>query len=508
MKTARLIAAVAAAAAISAELPEYRLAIFDIADLPEQLQPILQQDYLNTSFEDYLTAHNGYWEATDNETFAETIYEKNRGVSITRTRPGLKSPVVVAADPTAAQTPPDDGVTPSDFSVEQYTFAPFELTDGIDLDLIGTNFSIVNRFYHELDVSYHQAVQSMDLLARDTYLFGYASSQTIVTGAASGSNVHVDDIRGLSTVITVGASSTNGVLTPVSNTNPLPAILYKGGNEATSIDIEITAATPDNVNVSDYVPKGAFYGSPGAPLNARGNGISGVLTLSGLGGYSPVAGDVIVAGDAPIQLFSGGAVHFSQVTSGLTQSLLLDAVGYLQDNAVPFAQNAGGDDEGTYVTHIAPSVRRSLYNDPDFKQANQTLGKSDIYEKGKVSQYVGCTFLENTNAPKVPLAAYGGTGYANATIVAGQGAIIDAWYEGLVDWVESGFNPGLVELNRGVAQILMPAYADRQGRRMHIDWLSIRDMVCPTDVTRSSVILTGTAGRRARAVVIWTWSKS
>lgn len=494
---------------ISSMAAAYVLAIFDIAQMPSQLQPMLQANYLATEFEDYLVAHNGYWEAADAESFQESIFDRNRGVTITRTRPGLKAPVVSAADPTAAQTPPDDGVTPSDFAVEQYTFAPFELTDGIDLDLIGTNFAIVDRFTHDVRVSLHQATQSMDLLARDTYLAGYATGYTIATANQSGSTVAVDDIRSLSTVITVGATSTNGVLTAVGNTSAthLPIFVYVAGNPNNVKTGYVTGAAADVTNVSNFVLYGAPYGSPGAPTAARGNGVSGQLTVASMeGGYTIQGGDVIVAGDAPIQLFAGGAVHFSQVTSGITQSLLLDAVGFLENNGVPNAQNSEGVDEGTFVAHIAPSISRQLFNDPDFKQANQTLGKSDIFQQGKVSQYVGVTFLKNTNAPRIPLAAYGGKGYAYATIITGQGAIIDAWYEGLVDWVQNGLNPGLVELNRGVAQILMPAYADRQGRRIHIDWLSIRDMVCPTDVTRSSIMLTGTGGRRARAVVIWSWA--
>jgi hypothetical protein len=495
-------------ALLRAVLPAYGLAIFDIADLPAQLQPMLQANYLETSFEDYLVAHNGYWEGVDNESFSESIFDKNRGVSITRTRPGLKAPIVVAANPQLAQTPPSDGVTPSDFFVEQYTFAPFELTDGIDLDLIGTNFAIVDRFMHDVAVSYHQGIQSVDLLARDTYLAGYAAAYTLITANATGTNSHVDDLRGFANVITVGVGGTNGVLTPVSTATPLPCFLYKAGNASSVITCSVTAALPDTVNVSNYVMNNANYGAQGAPTAARGNGVSGFLTLTGLGGYVPQNGDVIVAGDAPIQLFSGGAVHFSQVTSGLTQALLLDACGFLENNAVPHSMNASSESEETFIAHIAPSIMRQLFFDPDFKQANQTLGKSDIYQQGKVSQYVGVTFLKNTNAPRIPLVGYGGSGYAYCTIVAGQGALIDAWYEGLVDWVDSAFQPGLVELNRGIAQILMPAYADRQGRQMHIDWLTIRDMVAPTDVTRSTVVLTGTAGRRARAVAIWSWSSN
>jgi|GEM_PF-414834 len=489
-------------------LPEYVLAIFDIAQFPAQLQPMIQQGYLETEFEDFLESNNGYWEAVDGESFEEKVFEKNRGTTITRTRPGLKAPVVVAADPTAAQTPPDDGVTPSDFDIEQYTFAPFELTDGIDLDLVGTNFGIVDRFTHDVTVSFKQAYQSVDLLARDTYIAGYGASYTVAMANASGATVQVDDIRGLSTVITVGAGSTNGVLTPVSGSTPLPVLIYKkSASFAGPITANVTLATPDVTNVSDYVLYGSMYGSAGAPTAARGNGISGTLTLADVeGSYSVQSGDVIVAGDAPTQLFSGGVVHFSQVTEGLTQALLLDAVGGLQNNAVPFARNYAGDDEGTYIAHIAPSIMRSLYNDDDFKQANQTLGLSQIYQRGKVSEYVGVTFLPNTNAPRIALAPYGGSGFAYLTIVTGQGALIDAWYAGIEDWATNGLNPGYVALDRGIVQILMPAYADRQGRRIHIDWMTIRDMVCPTDVTRSSVVLTGTAGRRARAVGIWTFS--
>jgi hypothetical protein len=493
-------------------MPAYMLAIFDIADLPSQLQPMVQSGYLETEFDDFLTANNGYWEGVDSDSFSEDIFGKHKGTTITRTRPGLKAPVVVAASNTAAQTPPNDGVTASDFAVEQYTLAPIELTDGINLDLIGTNFAIVDRFEHQLVVTYHQAVQSIDLMARDTYIAGYAAGNTVATGtAAAGTGVSllVDDIRGFDTVITI--SGTNGTVVPTSSSNTLPAMLYPGGSSTGAFAVTVTLATPAGTNISNYVPftNGVNpYGTQGAPTSARGNGVSGTLTVNVPSGKSIAVGDVLTAGDAPNQLFATGVAHFSKLpssSSGLTQALILDAVGQLQADAVPYSMNRHGDDEGTYLCHISSKVMRSLYFDADFKQANQTLGLSSVYKKGKVSQYIGCTFLENTNIPRIPLAAYGGTGYAYLTIIAGQGAIIDAPYEGVDDWAESKFNPGYTSVEHGIAQILMPAYQDRQGRRMNIDWLSIRDMVCPTDVTRSSAVLTGSASRRARAVALWTW---
>lgn len=491
-------------------LPAYVLALFsgDIAQFPSQLQPMIQSGYLETSFEDYLTANNGYWVNADTESFQQEVFEKNRGTTITRTRPGLKAPVVVATDNAGSQTPPNNGVTPSDFAIEQYTFSPFEISDGIDLDLIGTNFGIVDRFQHDLNVTYHQGMQSVDLLARDTYIAGYGTAHTTATGTAAagtGVTLTVDDIRGLNTAISVGASSTNGTVQPVSTTNTLPATVYPGGSTTGAFQITITGAAADATNKSNFVLVGSMYGSQGSPTAARGNGVSGTLTINVPAGKSIASGDVLVAGDAPAQVFGGGVLHYSKLTSGnsLASANLLDAVSTLENNAVPYAANMNGENEGTFVAHVAPSVMRSLFNDSDFKQANQTLGQSEIYQRGKVSQYLGVTFLPNTNAPRIALA---GGGFANLTIVAGQGAIVDSWYAGLENWAGNSMNPAYVVMDRGIAFTMMPAYADRQGRRIHVDWLTIRDMVCPTDVTRSSVVLTGTAGRRARAVGIWTYS--
>lgn len=494
-------------------VPAFVLAVFggDPAQFGPALAPMIQQGFLETHFEDYLTGNNGYWVNTDAAVFTQE-FQKNRGVTITDTRPGLKSPVVVATDNASAQTPPGDGVSPSDFAIEQFTFSPFELTDGRDLDMIGTNFAIVDRFEHQVNDNFHQAVQSIDLLARDTFLRDYATGSTVVrTAVTSGTNVvvPVEDIRAFQNVITVGSGSTNGKITAVSGSAKLPITVYPGGSTTGSWTANVQLATPDGTNVSNFVPQGAPYGSQGAPTAARANGISGTISLDNATAHALSIGDVIVAGDAPAQVFATGVLHFSKLPtsgSGLASSNLLDAGSILENNGVPHASNRDGDSEGTYLAHIAPNVMRSLFNDADFKQANQTLGQSEVYLRGRVSKYLGITFLPNTNAPRFSLVPYGGTGYAYATIVSGYGAVLDRWYAGLEDWATNGFNPAYVILQDGIAQIFTPAYADRQGRQMHIDWLTIRDMVCPTDVTRSSVVLTGNGARRARAVVIWTWS--
>lgn len=490
-------------------LPPYILALFaDIADFPVQLQAMIQAGYLETEFDGYLTAKNGYWVNAHRDVFTER-FDKNRGTTITRTRPGLKAPVQVPVDNIAAQTPPNNGFTPSTFQIEQYTFSPFELADGDEIDLIGTNFAVVDRFEHIERVNVHQGVQSVDILARDTYTAGYAVGATYATanGSGTGANatVKVDDIRGLDTVIV------NGKVLPVSPANPLPAIIYPGGVRASAFAVLINGATPDPVNVTNmaFVGAGNPGGQGGTPLGTRANGVSGTISFVTL----PTAinsGDILAGGDAPYQVVgNANKLHWSQLVAGdavLTSAMLLASKGYLINNGVPFAQNNDGATEGTFCLHCSENVMLSLYNDSDFKQANQTLGQSKVYQDGKVSQYLGVTFLPSTNAPKVPI--YSGAsliGYAYLSILTGYGAIQDEWYEGLEDWASSEMNPAYITLDRGIAQILMPAYADVQGRRARLSWLTIRDMVCPTDVTRSSVILTGSGSRRARAVAIWTF---
>lgn len=491
-----------ASSVVQRVVPAYVLALFDIAQFSSVLQPMIQQGYLETSFEDYLESRNGYWTNTQMDSFTER-FDKHRGTTITRTRPGLKAPVQAPINPAAAQLAPTDGIAPSSFAVEQYTFTPFELGDGDEIDLIGTNFAIVDRFKHMVKVNDHQAEQSMDVLARDTYTAGYAVGASFATAAqaTTGANaiVQMDDIRGLDTVIV------NGQVLPVSPTNPLPAIVYPGGVRANGYAVMINGATaaPGNTSSMAFV----LAGLPGSPFPTRGNGISGSISVVNLPN-AIVKGDIVVAGDAPFQIVGvANKLHFSQLSAAsgdtiLTSAMLIAARGYLENNGVPFAQNRDSETEGTYAWHGAANTMMSLYNDPDFKQANQTLGQSTIYQNGKVSQYLGVTFLTNTNAPRISLPT---GGFAYLSILTGQDCIMDEWYEGLEDWADNQLNPAHVTLRRGIAQILMPAYADVQGRRARMSWLSIRDMICPTDVTRSSVIMTGSGTRRTRALALWTY---
>lgn len=480
--------------------PRYALALFggDLAQLPAALQPMLQAGYLEQKFQEFLVPLNAYASKSDHITFEE--YEENRGVTITKTRPGLKAPIQLVTDPALAQSGGgglDNGVTPTDPSIEQYTLAPGTYEDGLNLDLIGTNFAIVNRFEHYARLNVVQAIQSRDVLARNTLLNTYAVGRSAVTSASVGltttpAAVNVDDIRGLSTVIV------NGVVTAVgASPNNLLATVYPQGGQAGSYQVSITAAAADATNVTDVQYVGAPFNASTPASCARCEGISGNVSIATISGSKTiVAGDIIVAGDAGFQFMPNGRLHWTKLVNGdiFTQDSILDGIAYLRDQGVPALA------DGTYLLLASNQSLRSLFSDANFMQAWRGLAKSEEYANGRVDNYLGVTFLPTTNAPRIALTA---GGFAHFPVLLGQGALIDAWYKGMEWWANSRYSGNsFIDMSEGIAQVLTKA-VDRYGRNFKISWITIRDIVAPTDVTaNSNIIFTSGGSRYKRACVL------
>jgi hypothetical protein len=489
------------------------VALFDdaLAALPAQLSPLLQEGYLERSFQEFAEPENIYGALADSDTFDEQI-----GTTLTKTRPGLKAPIQLATD--AAQAADDgalnNGINPSDVAVEQYTLTPETYEDGIDLDLIGTHFTIVNRFGHNVKTNVIQSYQSRDLLARDTLLAGYMAGAAKATAAGSAalalavaSTVKVDDMRGLDTIVY------NGKVQPVANAAnfQLAATVFPGGSNAGAYNVYVVGAAADGVNVTDFTLVGSPAGAGGATASGtRGNGVSATLTLlaapAGVGAFQTqaIAGtgktlaptDIVIGIDAPKQFVAGaGNLHWSQLTPAnlLTQAQLLDGKAWLDD------QKMEPLDDGTFLCIGSARSFRGLFGDADFKQAFQALGMSPFFKKGRVDSYLGVTFLQTTNAPRIALA---GGGFAHIPMLVGKGALIDAYFRGMESWAHSQFNDAYIAMQDGIAQIISNPI-DRNRRKLKMSWLSIRDMNAPTDVTvNSNVILTAGGGRRKRAVML------
>lgn len=488
--------------------------LFDdtIAALPNGIGLLLQQQYLEHKFEDFAEPENMYGALADIEPVPTEI-----GTTITKTRPGLKAPIQLA---TGGATAADDGgldngITPGDPGFEQYTLAPQTYEDGINLDLIGTHYTIHNRFKHYVKTNIIQSYQSRDILARDTMIAGYMTGNSFATAAGSAalsltvpSTVAVEDIRGLQDIVS------GGKLQSVANSAglKLAATVFPGGSATGAYNVLVVGAVADGTNVTKTVLVGSGTPIGGNTAAAtRGNGISGVLTLlsaaAGPGTYGTAAltgtgltlaaNDVIIANDSPKQFVAGAAkFHWKQLTSAdlLTQSQLLDGKAWLEDQGMEPLE------DGTFLCIGSARSFRGLYGDADFKQAFQGLGQSPFFKRGRVDEFLGITFLPNTNAPRIT--AFSGSGYVHIPMLVGKGALIDGWFEGMEGWAHNQFNDAYIAMQDGIAQVIAKP-VDRMKRKLKMSWITIRDMTAPTDVTvNSNVILTSGGGRRKRAALL------
>ena len=194
-----------------------------IANFPAQLQPIIQQGFLARRFQTGLQSTLGFRAVADRVRFPGRI-----GQTITETRRGLKIPVEVPT-PASLNTNLDNGMTPSAWSVEQYSLGIDQYNDTIDLNMVSEGVGIASQFLANAETNGVQAVQSLDRLARNTLFYGSTNLSVLDTGGylggntrvitalnAAASTVHVDDIRGFINCVTA-----LGIVAPISPVNPL-----------------------------------------------------------------------------------------------------------------------------------------------------------------------------------------------------------------------------------------------------------------------------------------------
>src|SRR5258708_23936 len=165
-------------------------------------------------------------------------FRTNIGETLTKTRPGLKAPVITPLG-TSGNTNFDNGLSPSTFSIEQFKLTLNQYGDTIDLNTVTNRVGIVEQFLHNSKVNAVQAGQSLDRIARNRLFAGYLGGNTRVrtTLGAPAATISVDDINGFENVLV------NGVPTPVSATNTLQVTV--GSNVYT-----LTGTAADASNVS------------------------------------------------------------------------------------------------------------------------------------------------------------------------------------------------------------------------------------------------------------------
>ncbi|GAJ30820.1 phage protein [Acidomonas methanolica NBRC 104435] len=445
-----------------------------IENFPVQLQAAIQQGFLAREFENGLRSRLGFRQVADREVFPNAI-----GETLTKTRKSLKAPVTTPMTPTT-NTNFDNGLSPSGWSIEQYTLSINQYGDTIDLNMVTSGVGIASQFLANANTNGIQAMQSLDRLARNT-LFGGASSgvggylggntRVVTTLGSAGTSVEVDDIRGFQNVIV------NGQVVSVSATNGMTVTV--GSDVYTLVGTEA-----DATNMST---------APG--------GISGQLVFSsGVSVSDGTAGNAVVASIAPLVIRPNGRLTTAALAtasaSGPADTLgiqnVLAGVAALRRNNVPMI-------DGAYHCYLDDLQLLSLFRDADFKYLYRGAYGSEEYRSGNVIELLGVRFIPTTEAPQQ---ASLGAGPVHRALLVGQGALVegDCSFVGHSDIPE--LDRSLIEIVDGVAMVTREPL-DRLRQIIAQSWYWIGGFALPTDVTANvNVIPTATNAYLKRGVVI------
>jgi hypothetical protein len=434
-----------------------------IQNFPAALQPIIQQGFLEREFEMALKSRLGYRLIADREEFAVGI-----GETLTKTRAGLK-PSVTTPLAAASNTNLDNGLTSTNWGVEQYTISLNFYAATQDLNMVTSRVGIASQFLQNAATNGEQAARSLDELARNALFAPYFGGNTRVTATlmAAASSIEVDDIRGFQTVFS------NGVQQAVSSTYTLTVIV--GASQYTLIGV-----TADATNQST------------AP-----NGVSGqLLFLQSVSVSDGTAGNAVQAATASsiVRPASRATTAALQATDTLTMGNLLDAVALLRRNAVPLV-------DGVYNCYLDPVSARQLFSDPDFKQLFQGATSSNpVFRQGMVSDFLGLRFITTTEAYVQTHPSIEGL-YVRRPIVCGQGALIEGDFAGMAaDDVAP--KDSLVNVIDNVAMVTREPI-DRLQQIIAQSWYWIGGFCAPSDTTTTpTTIPTATNANYKRAVMI------
>ena len=434
-----------------------------IQNFPAILQPIIQQGFLEREFQNALRSRLGYRACADREQISVGI-----GETLTKTRAGLKPTVTVPLSP-ATNTNLDNGLTPGNWGVEQYTITINHYAATADLNMVTSRVGIASLFLQNAYSNGEQAARSLDELARNALYAAYFGGNTRVrlTLSSPGTSVALDDLRGFQSAFV------NGVQQPVSVSNPLTVTI--GSNVYTAV-----GTNADTVTVS-----------------TTWGGVSGVLSLTGNVSISDgTAGNTVLAATASSIIRPSNRGNVSQLTANdtLSMSCLLDSVTRLRLNAVP-------EIDGAYNCYLDPVSARQLFADPDFKQLFQgATSTNQVFRKGMTNDFLGLRFMPTTEVfvqphPSLPNVMI------RRPIICGQGALIEGDFAGIAA-NDVAPSDSIVTLVDGVAMVTREPI-DRLQQIIAQSWYWIGGFCAPSDTTtNSSTVPTATNGSFKRAAIV------
>lgn len=448
-----------------------------INNLPSSLQSIIQQNFLEREWEDALRARMGFRAIADREPFVAGI-----GETITKTRPGLIGAKTTPLAP-AANSDITSGLSSDTYAVEQFTLPINQYADSILLNIVTSRVAIQNQFLLNAKQLAYGAALTLDELARNALMAAYMGGNTRVrvTLGAAGTAVSVDDITG-----------------------------FQNTFNAEGQQVAISSSNPVNVTVGSDVYSLIGSAADGSNISTTPNGISGVLTFaSSVTVPDGTIGNTVSSAVAPVVLrpsntvndpLSSGVGNTSLITKSLynggklTLQFLVDAVGLLETNAVPKAEN------GYYMCYADPLHFTGIYQDPAFQQFFRGRPDTDEFRQGVISDALGVMVVKtNVNPQQGSL----GSGQIRRSFVLGQGALVEgeyttAGYAGAL----AGDDNDLIQVVDGIAHVTRePLDALKQVVTQSYSYIG--GFVAPTDMTANpTTIPTATNASYKRGVVL------
>jgi hypothetical protein len=445
-------------------------------NLPAALQSAIQTGFLEHQFRLPLKAKLGFRDIADREPFTANI-----GETITKTRTGLLPAVTTAMAP-AANSDITSGLTPQNYSIEQYILSIAQYAANMQLNVVTQRVAIADFFLRNAYALGEQAFRSVDTLAQQTLYNTYMGGNTRVrtTLGSPNATISVDDIRGFQTTL-----NSAGQVVAVSGSNPV------------------------NVTVGADVYSLTGFAADGSNVSTTPGGISGTLTFSTTVTVSDATAlNAVVSAVAPyvirpstsssnVMAATTAAISSTNdINNGkLTMNMILNAKATMSANGVPV-----GNSSGMYNLYIDPIQATGLYSDPAFQQFFRGQVTTEEYRRGIIAEMLGVRLQETNLNPVQTLA---GVGTVRRAILCGQGALVEGEFTADAYNAAMDSDDGdMIAVVEGIAHVTREPL-DALKQVVTQTWSYIGGFVVPTDVTTNpNTIPTASNAAAKRAIML------
>jgi hypothetical protein len=445
-------------------------------NLPAALQSTIQMGFLEHRFGLPLKAKLGFRSIADREPFTANI-----GETITKTRTGLLPAITTPMAP-AANSDFTSGLTPQNYSVEQYVLGIGQYAGNMELNIVTQRVAIADFFLRNAYALGEQAFRSVDTIAQMTLFNAYMGGNTRVrtTLGAAGMTISVDDIRGFQTTL-----NSEGQPVSVSGSNPI------------------------NVQVGEDIYSLVTFAADATNVSTAPGGISGTLTFStSVSIADGTAGNPVISAVAPYVVrpsTSSGNVMASttaaissanDINNGkLTMQMILNAKATMSANGVPVC-----NDSGMYNLYLDPLQATGLYSDPAFQMFFRGQVTTEEYRQGIVAQLLGVR-LQETNLN--PVQTLVGVGTVRRGLLCGQGALVEGEFtKDAYDAAMESDDGEMITVVDGIAHVTREPL-DTLKQVVTQTWSYIGGFVVPTDTTTTAATIpTANSAAQKRAILL------